>query len=226
MALIIDPDSLNQGTEVTISTAARTFTLNIAGNLSADGVTGQAFYSWLKEEWKSDANLIPYPFPMIGITPEQFEFIDGWKLANDASRKLIRTAGWKEIDVTGTTNREYCGITTLGDIDATSKTVGDKAYYSFSSSPSQNFFTYAGPVDEAVQFYGDASNGNFDYTNDTLNLYIRIEGKIVWFVLLDGINDPSEGDQTLRSVGRSKRCQDYAYRRSNCRRCTIHWYGY
>jgi hypothetical protein len=178
MALIIDPDSLNQGTEVTISTAARTFTLNIAGNLSADGVTGQAFYSWLKEEWKSDANLIPYPFPMIGITPEQFEFIDGWKLANDASRKLIRTAGWKEIDVTGTTNREYCGITTLGDIDATSKTVGDKAYYSFSSSPSQNFFTYAGPVDEAVQFYGDASNGNFDYTNDTLNLYIRIEGKL------------------------------------------------
>jgi hypothetical protein len=178
MALITDPDSLNQATEVTISTAARTFTLNIAGNLSADGVTGQAFYSWLKEEWKSDANLIPYPFPMIGITPEQFEFVDGWKLANDASRKLIRTAGWKEIDVTGATNREYCGITTLGDIDATSKTVGDKAYYSFSSNPSQTFFTYAGPVDEAVQFYGDASNGNFDYTNDTLNLYIRIEGKL------------------------------------------------
>jgi hypothetical protein len=178
MALITDPDSLNQATEVTISTAARTFTLNLAGNLSADGVTGQAFYSWLKEEWKSDANLIPYPFPMIGITPEQFEFVDGWKLANDASRKLIRTAGWKEIDITGTTNREYCGITTLGDIDATSKTVGDKAYYSFSSSPSQNFFTYAGPVDEAIQFYGDASNGNFDYTSDTLTLFIRIEGKL------------------------------------------------
>ena len=47
--------------------------------MSNDGVTGQAFYSFLKEEWKTDASLIPYPFPMVSITPEQFEFIDGWR---------------------------------------------------------------------------------------------------------------------------------------------------
>ena len=178
MALIVDPANLNQATEVTIDTAARTIRLHEAGNLSADGVTGQAVYSFLKEEWKSDPLLIPYPFPMVGITPEQFEFVESWKPFDDATRKLIRTAGWKEIDNTGTKNREYAGITTLGNIDATSKTVGDKAYYSFSSNPGQNFFTYAGPVDEAIQFYGDAANGNFDYTNDTLTLFIRIEGKL------------------------------------------------
>lgn len=52
MALIIDPDDLNQGTEVTINTTAKTIALNVAGNLSDDGATGQAFYSFLKEECK------------------------------------------------------------------------------------------------------------------------------------------------------------------------------
>lgn len=85
MALIVDPDLLSQGVEVTISSVAKTIALNIAGDLSADGVTGQCLYSFLKEEWKSDANLIKFPFPMISITNEQFEFIEGWKPANDAT---------------------------------------------------------------------------------------------------------------------------------------------
>ena len=48
MALITDPDQLNQSTEITINTSAKTITLNVAGNLSNDGVTGQALYSFLK----------------------------------------------------------------------------------------------------------------------------------------------------------------------------------
>ncbi len=51
MTLIIDPDDLNQGTEVTINTSAKTIALSVAGNLSNDVVTGQALYSFLKEEW-------------------------------------------------------------------------------------------------------------------------------------------------------------------------------
>ena len=46
--------------------------------LSGDGVTLQALYSFIKVEWKADPDLIKHPFPMIAITPEQFEFIDGW----------------------------------------------------------------------------------------------------------------------------------------------------
>ena len=75
MALITDPDDLNQNTEITIDTSAKTITLAVAGNLSNDGVYGQALYSFLKEEWKNDSSLIPYPFPMVSITPEQFEFV-------------------------------------------------------------------------------------------------------------------------------------------------------
>ena len=90
MPLITDPDNLNQGTELTLDTSALTIALTVTGNLSNDGVTGQALYSFLKEEWKTDASLIPYPFPMVSITPEQFEFIAGWKPANDTTRNLMR----------------------------------------------------------------------------------------------------------------------------------------
>ncbi len=177
MALITDPDDLAQASEITINTTLKTITLNIAGALSADGVTGQCLYSFLKEEWRTDNALIPFDFPMVAITPEQFEFVEDWEPANDASRKLLRLAGWAEVAVGGAVTERWCGINTLGSIDATSKTVGDKAYYSFSSAPAQTFFTYAGPVDEAIQFFGDGTHGNFDYTSDTLSLYIRIEAK-------------------------------------------------
>lgn len=50
MALITDPDLLAQGVEVTITTGTRQITLNLAGDLSADGVTMQCLYSFLKEE--------------------------------------------------------------------------------------------------------------------------------------------------------------------------------
>ena len=70
MALITDPDQLNQGTEVTFDTSALTIALSLAGNLSEDGVTGQCLYSFSKEEWLADSELIKYTFPMLAITPE------------------------------------------------------------------------------------------------------------------------------------------------------------
>jgi hypothetical protein len=178
MALIVDPDQLSQATEVTIDTSTLTIELNLAGNLSEDGVTMQALYSFLKEEWRSDATKIPFPFPMVAITPEQFEFVDDWEPADDATRKLLRTGGWREIAPNGSVKREYAGIITLGNIDATSKTVGDKAYYAFSTDTSATEFTYAGPVNEAIQTYGDASNGNFDKRTNVLTVYIRQQGKL------------------------------------------------
>ena len=178
MALITDPDDLNQATEVIIDTTALTIDLALAGNLSEDGVTMQTLYSFLKEEWRTDSALIPFPFPMVAITPEQFEFVSDWEPADDAARKLMRTGGWREIEDGGAIKREYAGIISLGNIDATDKTTGDRAYFAFSSDTAETVFTYAGPVNEAVQTFGDASNGNFDKRTDVLTLYIREQGKI------------------------------------------------
>ena len=173
MALITDPDDLNQGTEITIDTTAKTITLNVAGNLSNDGVTGQALYSFIKEEWKNDANLIKYepPFEQM-ITPEQFEWLNDWVPANDATRNLIRTAGWREITNAGAVEREYMGIISLGNIDSS-----DTPYYAFSSDTAKTDFDFSGPINQAIQTFGDSSNGNFDKRSDTLTLYIRAQGK-------------------------------------------------
>jgi len=173
MALITDPDDLNQGTEITIDTSAKTIALNVAGNLSNDGVTGQALYSFIKEEWKDDSNLIKYdpPFEQM-ITPEQFEWLNDWVPANDATRNLIRSAGWREINASDVVNREYMGIISLGNIDSS-----DTAYYAFSSDTAKTDFAFSGTVNQAIQTFGDASNGNFDKRSDTLAVYIRSQGK-------------------------------------------------
>lgn len=200
MALITDPDQLNQGTEVTINVGTRTITLNEAGNLSDDGVTMQALYSFLKEEWKTDATKIPYPFPITAITPEQYEWVADWVPANDATRKLIRTGGWREISSASAVKREYVGVISLGNIDFTDKNTGDKAYYAFASDTARTEFTYAGPVNEAVQTYGDASNGNFDKRGDVLSLFIRIQGKTYQLTTTDDIGVDTAGANTMSYI--------------------------
>lgn len=189
MTIITDPDFLDQGREIFISTSLRNFRLvtgptnspqqgspvdqSPESRLDDDGVTGQALYSFFKEEWKNDANLIPHPFPMVAITPEQFEFIEDWEPANNTTRKLIRTAGWREIDELDVLKREEVGVITLGTFE---DAANDLAYYNVGNDPTLTTgaidFTYAGPVNEAVTVYEenvgpDQTNG-FTFTASTI----------------------------------------------------------
>jgi hypothetical protein len=177
MAIIIDPDTLVLTTDIAIDTSAKTIEIKTTGAVtsagSTGGVSGQALYSWLKEQWKSSSTFIKFPFPMEAITPEQFEFINGWKPKDDTTRALIRTAGWAEKSSVGAVLRKYMGVVSLGSIGS-----GDQPYYRWNTG-SKATFSFAGPVNQAVQVYGDASNGNFDYTDggDTFTLYCREQGK-------------------------------------------------
>lgn len=186
MALIIsDPTTLVTGGDsgtafaapIVLNTSAKTITITPgSGTLpaAADGVTGQALYSALKILWKNSSTYIKYPFPMEAITPEQFEFINGWTLANDVTRKALRTCGWAEKNAGGTVTRKYMGVVSLGSLGAT-----DASYYQWNSLPKADF-QFTGPINEAIQIYGDASNGNFDYSDggDSLKLFNRIQGKL------------------------------------------------
>jgi hypothetical protein len=173
MPLITDPDSLNQGTEVTIATGAKTIALNIAGALSTDGVTIKALYSFLKEEWKNDAALIKFPFPMVPITDEQFEFVEGWNLANAGSRNLIRTGGWAVVSpTTGLPTEMWAGIITLGAIE-----VDDQVYYQQVGGGASTNIVLTGPVNQAVQVYsdpnGDGSTVDGYDRRSFLRLFVR-----------------------------------------------------
>lgn len=177
MAIIIDPDNLALTTDIVIDTAAKTIEIKTTGSVqnagSTGGVSGQALYSWLKEQWKTSSTFIKYPFPMEAITPEQFEFKDGWKPKDDTTRALIRSAGWAEKDAAGVVKRKYMGVVSLGSIGA-----ADQPYFRWNTG-SKTDFAFTGPINQAVQIYGDATNGNFDYSDggDTFTIYVREQGK-------------------------------------------------
>lgn len=175
MTKIVDPDDLNQGTEIVIDdTGANTVQLLVAGNLSTDGVTLQCVYSFLKEEWKDDADLIKFPFPLIAITEEQFELVNGWDWADTTTRELIRDGGWALKDSGGVSEEEYTNISTLGSFDAPGS---DLAYYAQASgSGAPTDFVLAGPTNQAVKVYGDVTHGDFDY-RDYFKIFLREEAK-------------------------------------------------
>lgn len=180
MAIINDLDDLTLGSEITIDTTTKKIRLFPGtGNLTTDGIFGQALYSFLKVAWKDDPlsqglNGLDPPFLQGAIQPEQLLFVSGWTFYSDADRYLIRSAGWREIDTGGSVTREYMGIITLpGDgIGAT-----NTASFAFSSDTAKTDFQLPGPVNQAIQTFGDVSNGNFDKRSDSLTVFIRSQGQ-------------------------------------------------
>lgn len=179
MAKITDPDLLNVGTEITIDTSAKTFTLIAAGNLVAkDGVTLQALYSKFVDLWTT-STYQPFPFPMytIDALSGQYQFgtdgqtYSGWKPANDTTRQMLRDGGWSEYSAAGALNRQYVGIVSLGDVNT-----GAQLYYHRDAADGPTNFTFADEANEGIQVYGDASNGNFD-KRSYFKAYVREYGK-------------------------------------------------
>jgi hypothetical protein len=166
MAIIFDPDDLNDGTEIVIDTTAKTIRLLVAGNLSADGVTLKCVYSKLKELWKTSATYVKFPFPMIPITDEQFEVV-GWDWFDNTTRYLIRSGGWAIKDTAGVSLEEWAGIISLGSIGG-----ADQPYFQQTIGGAASNFQLPGPVNQAVKIYGDATHGNFDY-RDYMKVFVR-----------------------------------------------------
>lgn len=158
MPKIIDPDQLNQGTEVVFTTATKKIQLIKAGNLSDDGVTLQALYSFCKEEWKSDSNLIKFPFPLVAITEQKFDLINGWDFNDLTTRNLIRDAGWALKDASNASLEEYMGFVTLGSVG-----IDDQIYYQQASEGAASDVVLTGPANQAVKIFGDATHGNVNY---------------------------------------------------------------
>lgn len=143
------------------------------GNLSSDGMIGQAIYSFMMQEWKDDNFLIANaPFPMFAIDSDAGKYImgqdasgnnNGWNWADDAvfsirTRKLLRNMGWNEVDANGNVLARYVGVVTLGSFE---DPTNDNAYYYFGSDQSvdnSTNFTFNGPVNEAVKFYEEIGN--------------------------------------------------------------------
>lgn len=182
MPKITDPDSLALTTDVVFDTTTKLIEVKSTGAISGtgtsagNGVTLQCLYSFAKEEWRTSASLIKFPFPFDPITAEQFELVNGWDFLNDSSRNLIRDAGWAvRSATTGNISDMYANITTLGAFDAGT----DQAYYQQASNGAATNMDFAGEVNQGVQIYTDT---NADGTPDTdlrsfFKIFLREEGK-------------------------------------------------
>lgn len=208
MALIIDPDQLNDSAadlgaaEVFINTTSKTIKLNVTGNLSNDGVTLKALYSFLKEEWRSDPhakNLAAFPFPLVPITDESFELVDGWDFLNDTARYLIRTAGWTVRNVAGNVTQQWAGIIGLGSIES-----NDQLYYQQTSGGAATNVVLTGQVNQAVQILRDddgdgvyAEGSDYD-RRSFFKLFCREQGQTYDTANLDDIGVSQMAAQAYR----------------------------
>lgn len=148
MVLITDPDDLVDGASIVIDTTGKTVQLVKTGNLSDDGATIKAVYSKLKELWRTNINYIKFPFPMIPITDEQFEILNGWDWDDATTKNLLRTGGWALVDVSGVTQEMYAGVISLGILGET-----DQVYYQQGVGGATTNIVLTGVVNQAVQIY-------------------------------------------------------------------------
>lgn len=170
LALIVNPSSSGEVTaeELIIETDAKTIEITLLGSVddtspgSTSGVTKQCVYSFLKEEWKTNATLNKFKFPIKAIYEAKFVMQYGWSFANQQTRDLIRDAGWQEI-----TGSEWACIISLGTQYDTLQQANYQQIAGFDQSTTD--FDKTGVLDEAVEIY-DGSSGDY---RDYLKLFLR-----------------------------------------------------
>jgi hypothetical protein len=184
MPKIIDPDNLQliinsteyTSQEIIVYPSTQKIRLVASGtsDLTSAGVTLQCLYSFFKEEWKSNGTLIKYPFPLVSITDEQFELVDGWDWYDTTTKNLIRDGGWALKDTNGNSLEEFMNVTTLGSFNNSNL---DKAYYLQSANGTPVDCVYPGEVNQAVKIYGTSAYGSVNYKS-YFKIFLREAGKI------------------------------------------------
>jgi hypothetical protein len=163
--------------------------------LDLDGVLGQPLYSFAVISWKDDNFLFANAgFPMLCIDADAGKYVvgqdpagnnNGWTFRDNGThsirtRKLVRNMGWSEIASDGNLDYIYAGLRTLGAFLDETPSTGDTAYYQFGTDTTVNDtvdFTFAGPVNEAVQVYnGLATAAAGSYAISTNNTITRGAG--------------------------------------------------
>ena len=173
MAKIVDPTDITQTTDVVFDTTAKTIEIKASGSITGiDGVTLQCIYSFCKEEWKTDSELIKFPFPLIAITAEQFELFNGWNWADEASKQYLRDGGWAVKNSSGLSTEEYMNLTTLGSFNTSS----DKAYYLQATDVLAT--VYSAEVNQAILIYDSGTTTDY---RDNFKIYLREQAKIYDF---------------------------------------------
>lgn len=172
MAKIVDPDQLNDATEVVYSTAAKTLQLVVTGNLDdnspgkTSGATGQAVYSASKDHWLASSTLRRHRSPINPVFDASYQMKDGWDFADQQSLDLIRDAGFQITD----TGQELACIIGLQEVPT-----ADQAYYQnvIGFTTAQITFDKTGNLNEMIEIF----DGGLNDQRDFLKVFTRIQGR-------------------------------------------------
>jgi hypothetical protein len=185
MAIIDDPDLLQDSatddgsTNVFIDTSALTIKLipGVGGLNARDGVTEKAVYSFIKEEWKNDPNgknLAAFDFPLVPITDEFFELVNGWTWEGTTTEQTIRRGGWLVRNLVGGITEHWVGTAILN------AEADDQIYYDLGVGAVD--YTFQGNTAEAIQIISDPNgDGSFSGGYDrsaNVNVYNREQGQL------------------------------------------------
>lgn len=148
-------------------------TSTIANPLTEDdGIKLEALYAFERQERRKDETLRGFDLALEGSFKfaGAYNFVNGWKLddADGSNSSLtiddrfkVRGSGWTEYVGTDI-GRIYYGNKSLGNIEALSQ-----PYYQLALGGAPVNYDKDGPIDEAVQVYGDAAVDTNTTTFDT-----------------------------------------------------------
>lgn len=149
------------------------------------GIKFEALYAFERQERRVDETLRRFDFFFAGtfkfggayeiVNNRKFDDADGSNTSLTVDdRYKIRGSGWIERDASGAIGRIFYGAVSLGNIEAATQ-----PYYQLSDGGAPVDFDKDGPIDEAIQVFGDNAVDSNTTTFDTrtfLSLKARTYG--------------------------------------------------
>lgn len=128
--------------------------------------TVQNFYSYMIEQWialgDTTEAFANKQFPIVSNGSDSFTFINGWEWDTSTYPNSITNLsrdGLRYLNTSGTVTASWAAILTSGVPS------GAQVRYQQSDGGTTQNALATGDMNQLVQIYGDATHGNFDYTN-------------------------------------------------------------
>ena len=141
---------LTYNTNAGIDTSTKKFNVS-------DYTTVQNYYSFWIEQWIDETALRNIEFPISTFGGNSFSFDQGYEFTSSSLQYLSRD-GFRYFD-SGNVTARYAAILSQG------VSTGLQAEYQQAQGGSISDAQNTGNVDQVIQIYGDATHGNFDYTD-------------------------------------------------------------
>lgn len=196
-------------TNCTITPGTKIVTWSVA-------TTGQNLYSFMIESWIAQSSLANVEFPFKANGPSSFTFDNGWEsrgfttagtgIAN-TSLNLLSRDGIRYLNTSHVLTASWAALLSVG------APAGTQVRYQQTDGGTTVNALNTGNIDQIVHIYGDATHGNFDYTNylvcklqeagydqvevDVVTQYGSLEDQLYVIALTPTANGIATGDPAL-----------------------------